>query len=92
MKILNFSWYKHCKEKEVFYRTRQKRFRRFLKASKGAQSLKKHIKKSTKPLKVLLVYAGEDPSPTKPFFKFLTGEKGLYKIFRVSYYTLMVSY
>jgi hypothetical protein len=55
----------------------QKRFRRFLKASKEAQSLKKRIKKSTKPSKVLPLYPGEEPSPTKPFFKFRTGDKGL---------------
>jgi hypothetical protein len=69
----------------------QKRFLRFLKASKEDHSLKKRIKKSTKPLKVLSVYPREEPSPTKPFFKFRTGEKGLYKTFRVLYYTLMVS-
>ncbi len=55
----------------------QKKFRKYLKASKEASSLKKRIKKSAKPLKVLPVYRGEEPSPTKPFFKFRTGEKGL---------------
>ncbi len=66
----------------------KKKFRRFLKASKEAPSLKKWIKKSTKPLKVLPVYRGEEPSLTKPFFKFRTGEKGLYKTFKISYYIL----
>ncbi len=66
----------------------QKKFRSFLKASKEAPSLKKRIKKSTKPLKVLPVYRGGEPSPTKPFFKFRTGKKGLYETFRVSYYIL----
>jgi hypothetical protein len=53
------------------------------------------IKKSTKPLKVLRVYRGEEPFAAKPFFKFRTTEKGFvrkYETFRVSYLTLMVSY
>jgi hypothetical protein len=58
------------------------------KAFKETHSLKKRIKKSTEPLKVLPVYPEEEPSPKKPFFKFRTGEKGLYKTFRVSYYIL----
>ena len=66
----------------------EKRFRRCLKALKDVKGLRKRIKKSTKPLKVLTMYPGEEPSPTKPFFKFRTGEKDLYETFRVSYYTL----
>ncbi len=77
----------HCKKIGVLPNP-QKKFRRFLKASEEAPSLKKRIKKSTKPLKVLPVYRGAEPSPTKPFFKIRTGKKGLYKTFRVSYYTL----
>jgi hypothetical protein len=44
--------------------------------SKGVESLKKRIKISKKPLKVLLVYPSEESSPAKPFFKFRTAEKG----------------
>jgi len=47
--------------------------------SKSVQSLKK----SMKPLKVLPVYPREEPSPAKPFFKFRTAEKGLYKALSV---------
>jgi hypothetical protein len=53
----------------------QKRFRRFLKASEEAQSFKKGIKKSTKPLKVLPVYPGKEPSPTKPFLSSVQEKK-----------------
>ncbi len=56
--------------------------------SKGVESLKKRIKISTKPLKVLLVYPSEEPSPVKPFSKFRTARKGFvgkYEAFRVSY-------
>ncbi len=53
----------------------KKKFRRFLKASKEAPSLKKWIKKSTKPLKVLPVYRGEEPSLTKPFLSFVQEKK-----------------
>jgi hypothetical protein len=67
---------KHCKKRGVLPNP-QKRFRRFLKASKEAQSLKKQIKKSTKPLKVLPVYPGEGPSPTKPLGS--VQEKKVYK-------------
>jgi hypothetical protein len=66
----------------------QKRFRGCLKVSKGVESLKKRIKISRKPLKVLPVYPGEEPSPAKPFFKFRTAEKGFvgkYETFRASY-------
>jgi hypothetical protein len=48
----------------------------------------KRIKKSTKPLKVLTMYPGEEPSPTKLFLKFRTAERGFvgkYETFRVSY-------
>jgi hypothetical protein len=58
------------------------------KASKGVQSLKKRMKKSTKSLKVLTVYPGEETSPTKLFLKFRTAERGCvgkYETFRVSY-------
>jgi hypothetical protein len=58
--------------------------------SKRIQSLKKRIKKSTKPLKVLPVYPREEHSLAKPFFKFRTAEKGIYKAFAVSYYTLQI--
>jgi hypothetical protein len=66
----------------------QKRFRRFLKVSKGVESLKKRIKISTKPSKVLPVCPGEESSPAKPFLKFRTAKKGFvgkYEAFRVSY-------
>ncbi len=66
----------------------QKRFRRYQKVAKGVESLKKRIKISTKPLKVLPVCPREEPSPAKPFFKFRTAEKGFvgkYEAFRVSY-------
>jgi hypothetical protein len=56
--------------------------------SKGVESLKKWIKISTNPLKVLTVYPSEEPSPAKPFLKFHTVEKGFvgkYETFRVSY-------
>jgi hypothetical protein len=56
--------------------------------SKGAESLKKKIKISTKPLKVLPVYSSEEPSSEKPFFKFRAAGKdcvGKYEAFRVSY-------
>jgi hypothetical protein len=58
--------------------------------SNRIQSLKKRIKKSTKPLKVLPVYLREELSPAKTFLKFRTAEKGLYKAFRVSYETLQI--
>jgi hypothetical protein len=48
----------------------------------------KKDKISTKPLKILPVCPGEEPSPAKPFFKFRTAEKdflGKYEAFRVSY-------
>ncbi len=75
-------------KKNRFFTEPQKRFRRCLKASKGVQSFKKTIKKSTKPLKVLTVYPVEEPSPTKRFLKFRTAERGLvgkYETFRVLY-------
>ncbi len=53
----------------------QKRFRRFLKASKWVQSLKKRIKKSMKPLKVLFVYPWEEPPPAKPFLSSVQQKK-----------------
>ncbi len=77
----------HCKKRGVL-RNPKKGSGDFEKRPKRAKVSKKRIKKSTKPLKVLPVYPGEEPSPTKPFFKFRTGEKGLYKTFRVSYYIL----
>jgi len=66
----------------------QKRFQRCLKASKVS---KKRIKKSTKPLKVLTVCPGEEPSPAKLFLKFRTAEKGFvgkFETFRVLNETL----
>ncbi len=45
----------------------------------------KQDKKTTKPLKVLTLDTISEPSAAKPFFKFRTAEKGLYKAFRVSY-------
>ena len=66
----------------------QKRFRRDEKVSKHVESLKNTIKNSTKPLKDLPVCRGEEPSATKPFFKFRTPKKG----FVVKYETFMVSY
>ncbi len=53
----------------------QKRFRRCQKASKCVQSLKKRIRKSTKPSKVLPVYPGEEPSSTKPFLSSVQEKK-----------------
>ncbi len=54
----------------------KKRFRRCLKVSKGVRSLKKRIKISKKPLKVLPVYPSEEASSAKPFFKLRTAGKG----------------
>ncbi len=51
--------------KKKIYST--ERLKKVPEISKSAQSLKKRIKKSTKPLKILPVYPGEEPSPTKPF-------------------------
>jgi hypothetical protein len=48
----------------------------------------KRDKKSTKPSKILTVYRGEEPSATKPFFKFRTAGKG----FAEKYETSKVSY
>jgi hypothetical protein len=77
----------HLKRKGVLPNP-QKMFWRCLKVSKGVESLKKRIKISTKPLKVLPVCPREEPSSAKPFFKFRTAEKGFvgkYEAFRVSY-------
>ncbi len=54
----------------------QKRFRRCLKVSEWVQSLKKGIKYSTKPLKVLPVCPREEPSPAKPFSAVWNLKKG----------------
>jgi hypothetical protein len=75
-------------KKNRYFTEPQKRFRRCLKVSKYVESLKKRIKISTKPLKVLPVCLGEEPSPAKPFFQFRTAEKGFigkYETFRLSY-------
>ena len=69
-----FSHLLHSK-KIGFLLNHQKRFRRFLKASKGAQSLKKRIKKSTKPLKVLPVYQGEEPFKSETFLSSVEQKK-----------------
>jgi hypothetical protein len=48
----------------------------------------KSDKISSKPLKVLRVYRGEEPFAAKPFFKFQTAEKGFvgkYETFTVSH-------
>ena len=73
----------------------QKRFCRYEKVSQHVESLKNTIKNSTKPLKDLPVYRGEEPSPTKSFFKFKAPEKSFvvkYEIFRASHETPIVSY
>jgi hypothetical protein len=73
----------------------QKRFRRYKKVSKHVHGFKNTIKNPVKPLKDRPVYQWEDPSPTKPFFKFSTsriGFVGKYETFRVSHENLMVSY
>ncbi len=80
----------HCKKRGVSPNP-QKRFRRFLKASKEDQSLKKRIKKIYENFKGSPVYPGKNLL-LRNLFKFRTGEKGVYKTLRVSYYTLMVSY
>ncbi len=54
-------------EQKRYFTEPQKRFQSFLKESKWVQSLKKRIKKSTKPSKVLPVCPREGPSPAKPF-------------------------
>jgi hypothetical protein len=54
--------------KKRYFTNLKKRFGRCQKASKYAQSLKKRIKKSTKPLKVLPVCPGEEPFTAKPIF------------------------
>ncbi len=68
-------------KKQIVLPNPQKRFRRCLKVSNGVESLKKRIKISTKPLKVLPVYRSQEPSPAKPFFKFRTADKGFVDIF-----------
>jgi len=81
--ILNY----YTLKKIGFLLNPQKKFWRFLKASSDLPKLKKRVFKTTKPKKVLTVYPGEEPSPTKPFFKFRTVEKGLvgkYGTFRVA--------
>jgi hypothetical protein len=50
----------HCKKKGILPNP-QKRFGGFEKACKCVQNSKKRIKKSTKPLRDLPVYPGEDP-------------------------------
>jgi hypothetical protein len=72
-----------------------KRFRRFLKASKCVQSLKKRIKNSTEPLEGSEEYPIAEPSLTKPFFRFCIAKKGSVEkceTFRVQYKTIRVSY
>jgi hypothetical protein len=43
----------------------------------NASRAKKQLKRSTKPLKVLTVHRGEEPSVTKPIFKLRTIEKAV---------------
>jgi hypothetical protein len=66
----------------------QKRFGRCEKDWKYVESLKKRIKKSTKPLKDLPVYRGEDPFFLETFLSFVeqkNGFVGIYGTFKVSY-------
>ena len=65
-----------------------KRFGRCEKACKCVQSFKKRIKKSTKPLKDLPVYPGEDPFFLETFLSSVEQKKdflGKYETFKVSY-------
>src|ERR1700722_6765488 len=65
-----------------------KRFSRCEKACKCVQSFKKRIKKSTKPLKDLPVYPGEDPFFLETFLSSVEQNKdflGKYETFKVSY-------
>ena len=53
----------------------KKKFRRNRKASKDVRSLKKRIKKSTKPLKVLPVYPGAEPFKSEIFLSSVEQKK-----------------
>src|SRR5271167_967887 len=68
----------------------QKRFGRCEKDWKCVESLKKRIKKSTKPLKDLPLGTREDPFFLKTFLSFVeqkNGFVGIYETFKVSYLT-----
>ena len=72
-----------------------KRFCRFLKGSKCAQSLKKRIKISTEPFESSAFYSIAEPSPTEPFLRFCTAKKGLvrkYESLKVLCRTITVQY
>ncbi len=65
-----------------------KRFGRCEKACKCVESSKKRIKKSTKPLKDLPVYPGEDPFFLETFLSSVEQKKGFvgkYETWKVSY-------
>ena len=65
-----------------------KRFRKCKKAFKNVKKLKKRLKRSTEPKKVLPVYPGEEPHSAKLLFKFRTTKKGFvgkYETFKVLY-------
>jgi hypothetical protein len=71
----------------------RKRFCRFSKASKCAQSSKKRIKNSTEPFEGSVFYPPPEPSLTEPFFRFSTPKKGSvrkYETLRVPYKTIRI--
>ena len=66
----------------------QKRFCRFENDCKCVERFKERIKKSTKPLKDLPVYPGEDPFFLETFLSSVEQKKGFvgkYETFKVSY-------